>query len=804
MNKNIILLSFFTILFTFFSTSLMAQNPVEGFVYNATNKEPVEYATIAVLTKDSTYVSGTVTNESGYFSLNVNKNDSYLLRVNCIGFKPSITNISVLGEVATKIELEENITELTEVSVIGQSPPIVNLGERVIVNVDSYTNTAGKSTVDVLKILPGITAERESFYLMGKSITVYINDKPSRLLGKDLTNYLSSLQGNQIDKVELLLNPTAKYDAGYNGAVINIKLKKNETLGLKGTIGSTTAAWGKDKYTMPTLNLNYRINNLNLYGGYTFLFNKFENKLEYEREFADITNPVRYDEKGRLKGLMRYHSYNLGLDYTLSQKHEVGFLFKGINNNTGKPNSVITKINDIGSNVIDSIMYSPIDTNSKSHNYQGNVNYRWKIDSVTTLNADINYMNVKNDSEQYIPVFYYLSDHKTEIRNQNGNGQAVDYSMSLWSGKIDFSHTILHDANLNIGFKYDRVKRNNDLIAYLNNNGVWDENTTQSNEFTYRENIYAGYFSFDKPIEKFYLSAGLRWELTKQEGFQFKNNESFDKTYNDWFPSLSLQYNVRKNQTIMMSYTRKTSRPAFSVMNPFQFYTSPSTFQVGNPDLKPSYQNSISLRYTLNRASLTLLYSSEDDMVVQEASQDDITKVLGYRYINFGSTKFYQASAYYPQKILGWWSVSLNATGGYKKFESLLNGDNFNKKFWYYNGSFYNTLNFGKGWSGDMYFSITSQRWSTATNMKLRGYMDASVTKSLWNDRASVSLAIEDPFKWSTFRSTYKFQNINERTKEVLNTRMVKVSFLYKFGSSKIQNKRNRSTGVEDIQQRIN
>lgn len=804
MNKNIVLLFFFTILFSLFSSSLIAQTKVEGFVYNGTNKEPLEYATIAVLTKDSAYVSGTVTSESGYFTLNVNKNDSYLLRVNCIGFKPSIISINAFDKVSTKIELEENITELGEVSVNGQRPPIVNKGESVIVNIDSYTNTAGKSTVDVLKILPGITAERGSFYLMGKSITVYINDKPSRLSGKDLTNYLSSLQGNQIDKVELLLNPTAKYDAGYNGAVVNIKLKKNETLGLRGTISNTTAAWGKDKYTMPALNLNYRINNLNLYGGYTFLFNKFENKLEYERQFSEIIHPVRYDEKGRLNGTMRYHSYNLGLDYTLSQKHEFGLLFKGINNNTGKPNNVLTKINNIGSNVIDSITYSPIDTRSKSHNYQGNLNYRWKIDSVTTLNADINYMNVKNDDEQYIPVFYYLSDHKTEIRNQDGNGQAVDYTMNLWSGKLDFSRTILNNANLNIGFKYDKVKRNNDLTAYMNDNGIWNENTTQSNEFTYRENIYAGYFSFDKPIEKFYLSVGLRWELTKQEGLQSKNNESFDKTYNDWFPSLSLQYNLRKNQTIMMSYTRKISRPAYSVMNPFKFYTSPSTFQTGNPDLKPSYQNSVSLRYTLNRASLTLLYSSENDMVVHEASQDDVTKVLGYRYINFGSTKFYQASVYYPQKILGWWSVFLNATGGYKEFKSLLNGDNFDKKFWYYNGSVYNTFKFGKGWSGDTYFIITSKRWSTATNMKLRGYMEASVSKSLWNNRASVSLAIEDPFKWSTFKSTYKFQNINEKTKEVLNTRKIKISLLYKFGSSKIQNKRNRSTGIEDIQQRIN
>lgn len=783
---------------------LTAQSKIEGYVHNNRTNEPIEYATIALLSQDSTYISGSVTNETGYFKIDLKTNGSYIIRVNCVGYIPFVAKVEANKNTSINIQLEENINELQEVAVIGKRPPITNLGERVIVNIDSYTNTAGKSTVDVLKILPGITAERESFYLMGKSITVYINDRPSRLSGKDLINYLSSLQGSQIDKVELLLNPTAKYDAGYSGAIVNIKLKKNETQGLNGSIGNSTGAWGKDKYTVPSATLNYRVNNLNIYGGYTFLLNKFVNKLEYERNFFNTSPPLQYNENGRLNAIMRYHSYNVGLDYSISPKHNIGVLFKGINNNTDKPNNVLTKINNIGRNVIDSIMYSPINTKNKSHNYQGNINYKWAIDSVTTLSADGNYMNANNNDDQYIPIFHYLGHNKTEYRNQSGNGQSVDYTMNLWSGKLDFSRTILSDAEINIGFKYDKIKRNNDLKAYINNKGTWEENKPQSNEFTYKENIFAGYVTFEKPINKFYLTGGLRWELTKQEGHQVINNDSFDKKYNDWFPSLSLQYNIKKNQSVMVSYTRKISRPSFSLINPFKFFTSPLTYQEGNPDLKPSYQNSIIFRYALKRASLTLLYFSEDDMVVQQASQDDISKILGYKYINFGSNKFYQASIYYPIKITGWWSTSLNATVGYKQLESLLNGDNYTKNFWYYNGSLYNTYGIGKGWSADMYLSITSQRWVTASNIKLRGYMDASVTKSLWNDMASVSLAIEDPFRWSKFRSTYKFQNINERTKEIINSRTVKISFLYKFGSTKIKGKRNRSTGIEDIQQRVN
>jgi len=804
MNRKITTLIFFSFLFSSFY--VRGQKGIEGKIFDSKDNVPIEYATVTLFSIDSVYLSGAITDDSGYFKIPVNADiENYILSVSCLGYEKKYQNINLKTDSLISVVLDKNIKDLNEVTIIGKKSPIQNIGEKIVVNVSSYMNPSGKNTVDVLKVLPGITFENESLYLMGKSITVYINDRPSNMTGKDLFNYLSSLQGGQIEKVELLLNPTAKYDAGYSGAIVNIKLKKNETLGLNGSVSNTAAAWGENKYIMPSINLNYRSGKLNLYGGYTFLYNEFQNIIEYERKYRTIDIPLQYNEKGIYNGTMPYHSYNIGLDYSITDKHQLGILLKGTNDKSNQDNDTWTRIRNIGSENIDSLFFSPIQMNQTRNNYQGNINYTWKMDTTgTQLSADLNYMNQGSKNKQLIPIFYYLPNMQTTYRDETGFGQNVNQNMELWSGKIDYERKILNDGEINAGLKYDKIKRNNHITVFNKNNGIWTEDETQNNVFNYNENIYAAYLIFNKTLNKFYLSAGMRWELTHQKGKQEANNEKFDRDYNDWFPSASVQYNMKNSQSIMLSYNRKISRPAFSVMNPFMFYTSPQTYQIGNPELKPSYNNSVSMRYAKNRASLTLLYSSVKNQAVQEAFQDDETKILGYRYINFGSAKLFQASVYYPIQLIKWWSASLNVSGSYNNIESLLNNDNFKKDFFSYNASLYNTFQLTKGLSADLFLLFLSNRWSTATHIEPRGHAEASITKELWNDKASISLGIVDPFRWSTFRSSYIFQNIDEKTKEINNARIIKLSFTYKFGSNKIKKSQNRNTGIEDIQQRIN
>ncbi|MBP1619164.1 MAG: TonB-dependent receptor [Bacteroidetes bacterium] len=790
----------------FFTITSHAQTILTGRISDIDTRKTVEFATLRLLTQDSAYINSCLTDSLGRFSMNINNSSGkYLLSVSCLGYKPVCQSLELKQDKAINIGLEKDMNVLGEVFVVGKKNPITNQGEKMIVNVDSYMNTSGKNSLDVLRVLPGITKERESLSLMGKTITVYINNKPSRMSGKELTDYLSTLQGSQIEDVELILNPGSEYDAGNSGSIVNIKLKKNKSGGLDGTFSNSVAAWGRNKYEMPSISLNCRRDRLKIHGKYSFLINKFENIIEYIRKYENIDPALLYKEKGELEGLTRYHSFNLGLDYSLSKRHEIGVLLQGINNNTNTPNNTRTTISKIDQSIVDSVIYSPIGKTLKLHNYQANINDHLQIDSIGSfLDIDINYMNINNKNTQFIPCYYYLSDYKTEYKDQNGNGQYVVQKMKLWSGKADLNKKIQKNTNLMLGLKYDAINRNNDLTAFTNTLGEWSEATSGKNIFDYDEHIYASYIKIDRKLSNYYLSAGIRWELTRQEGKQKVDNASFEKHYNDWFPSFSAQYNIDKTQNLSIGYNRKIMRPSFSMMNPFKFYTSPQTYQVGNTDLAPNYIHSLSLKYIKSRASVTLLYNSTKGEAVQEAFIDtDNPKVVGYRYVNWGSTDSYQISLYFPINVWRWWSVSLNGTSGYRKTSSLLNGDPFTKNYAFFNGSLYNSFVISHTISADLYASLNTSRWMTATLIKPSGYMSMSVTKELWQSKASITLGVDDPFRWSTFRSQYVYQNINEQAKEINNARMINLRFKYKFGSSKIKKNRNRNTGIEDVQQRL-
>lgn len=790
------LLILFTLLYC---QNILSQYSVNGMIKDSDSKLPLEYATISLHQIDSTFITGTITDSMGHFSFNKLESSDYLIRCSMIGYSLKWVKVNSANKFI-EIEMQSSANELKEVSIIARRPPIQNKGERMVINIDSYISTKGKNTMDVLRILPGIISERESFTLMGKAVTVYINDKPSNLSGTDLTNYLSTLSSDQIDKVELIANPSARFDAGYDGAIINIKLKKDASLGYNGSISNTIAAWGKNRYETPSMNLNYRSKNINVYGGYSYMHSQGNNIIDYTRRYKSLDIPVQYDENGNFKMRMNYHSYNAGIDYTISNKHELGLLIKGSVNNYKNPNNTNTEIRKIGFDKVDSLIVSPIDMKIKSYNNQINLLHKWNIDTMgTTLNTNMNYMNINSKNVQRIPLYYKYPDG-ANIREPNGSGQDVRQDMNLWTAKIDFHRSFLNDGNIDAGIKYDNIRRVNDLFALNYINELWTENSVQSNNYNYKEQIFAAYFNLEKSLGRFYLSVGLRGENTTQKGLQNANNESFKKDYFDLFPSAFAQYNLNDIQSITLSYNRKIARPSFSMMNPFRFFTSPQTYQEGNPDLRPNYISSYSLKYSRKQSYIDFQYIYSKGQFVQEASQDDETKILGYYYINFGSISRYRLSFYYPIQILNWWKISLNGSVNYNSNKSFLNGENFTKNYWSYSGSVYNTFTLTKMLSADIYCSLNSDSWYSTLHIKRRGYLEASITQQL--GKVNISIGVSDPFRWNTFRSENIYRNIDERTKEINNARTVKISFQYKFGSDKIKKNRFRSTGVEDIQNR--
>lgn len=784
-----------------FSQSIYCQSKVEGIIKDFTNNTPLPYVTVSLFTRDSVFITGTTTNDSGsFYFINLDK-ESYLIRCSYVGYKEQWVVLNKIQANPLEIRMSQETTELSEVTVTGNRPAITNKGERLIVNLNSFMNTAGKNSIDVLRLLPGTTLERESLNLMGKNVAVYIDGRPSHMSGAVLMNYLSSLQGDQIDKVELIANPSAQFEAGFSGAIINIILKKDKSLGFNASLGVSSGAGDGSSYVIPNLNFNYKTNKINILGMYSFMYNDFISKLDYTRKYHNLLIPVQYDEHGNLDGLAKQHSYSIGVDYSISPKHVLGFLIKGNTSKTGLPNYAETKISNMDSDKVDSLIVSPITTDRNYNNMQFNLNYKWIIDDIgSTISSDLNYMQTNSKNEQLIPMSYY-DNLGNEIRPQNGNGQNVHQDMNLWSAKIDYHRKFWIDGVIDAGIKYDNVERTNDLVSLQNNSGNWTENNTQSNRFEYSERIAGIYMIANKKFGRFTFNSGIRGEFTQQKGNQITNNESFANKYFDLFPSLSIQADLTNHQSLTFAYSRKLSRPSFMMLNPFKFYTSPQTFQVGNPKLSPNYYETFSVQYLKKQFNLTFQYLFDDRGFGRDAIQNDQTKELGYHYINMGINRRYRLSAFLPVRLFSWWRLNLNASITYNYLNTTLNKEVFKKHSWVTNGSINNTFDFGKGLSAQLYAMVYSDRWDVATHIKPAGYMEASIQQELWKGKGYVTLGVTDPLRWSVFRSTYQYQNIDESAREIMNSRSIKVSFRYNFGIGGSNNTK-RKTGVEETESR--
>lgn len=788
------------------STLINAQNKVMGVVRDAVDESPLQYATISFYSPDSLFLSGTVSGKDGHFIVDQQATISCQIQVSMVGYKTLRSNITASNSAALTFFLEPDITQLNEILIEAKRKAIANTVEQMIVDVGAYMPIAGKNAIDVLRVLPGVMIDKDAINLMGKMAVVFIDGRPANISGAELTNYLSSLRGDQIDKVELIENPSARYDAGYNGAIINIKLKKDASLGLNGSIGLDVGGLDGNANVTPDLNFNYRTKKINIYGSYSYTYNDYINILDYNRKYNYAKAPVQYDEHSKLNGITHYHAYHVGMDYFLSNRHLVGVMLKGTSNHSNVPNQTKTLIHDIGSTTIDSIINSPIKTNSNIYNNQVNLNYKWTIDSIgTVLNADINYMHLYNKDDQFIPKQYFYTDGTT-MRTEDGNGLSVKQKMSLWTAKIDFQSRFWHDGQLQIGVKYDGIDRSNNLYAFINNDGTWSENEIQSNYFNYEECISAAYISANKTIWDFHLNVGVRGEYTHQKGDQLTTGQKFVKSYSGLFPSLSAQYNLNaeKKRLLIFSYSRKILRPTFSMLNPFKLYTSPQTYQEGNPNLSPNNYNSYSLRYTEGQSVFTFQYLADKNRFVHVGVQNDDTKELGYYFINFGTNRRYRLSAYIPIHLFSWWSINANGSISYNNMQSLLNEDEFVKKYWYINGSINSNFLIHEGLTVQLSANGDSDRWYTALKIKSSGYLTASIQQTLWRKKATIALSVNDPFRWNTFHSSYQFQNIDEKTREINNARSITINFRYNFGSEKIKSNRSRNTGVEDVQNRMN
>lgn len=782
---------------------------ISGKITDATGK-PQEFVNVMLMhIPDSTMKKGAVTETDGSFSLDHIDAGRYYINASFVGFKNSSTktfsfdakNDLVIETIALK-NLEE---ELKTVTITTRKPTFEVKPDRIVFNVDASPSATGLNGLELLRRSPAVTIDKdENIVLKGKNnVAIWINGKPSPLSGTDLAAFLKSLLSDDIEAIEIISNPGAKFDAAGTGGIINIKLKKNRKIGTNGNV-SIGLQQGITPKGDASINLNYRDNKINVFGSYSHSRGIYHNDL-----FLKTTNgDTLYNQTGGQFNERINNNGKIGADFFINSKNTLGFIMNGgySDNNFAASNTTI--ISRILTGKTDSILSANSINSGNNSNINYNVNYRFADTSGHEFGMDADYGNFKNHTNSYLPNFYtdergkplsFKIGRSNTPTNIDIKTLKADYEQKLGKGKIGF------------GAKYSNVITDNKLDYYnvINNEDIL--NIDRTNNFVYNEQVTAAYVNWNQNFGKYGVQMGLRAENTHSLGvltaMKTVNDQNVERNYLNFFPSVAFSFTKNENNAFNLTYRHSIDRPDYKSLNPFEYQLSELVYEKGNPFLKPQYSHSFDLTYTYHQAAtIGIGYARTNDYSTQVTEDTTINNV--YRFFvkqeNLAKLDHYYLSIQSPLPINKWWNGFANLWLNY----DVVNADlgkgkiiNFARP----EAGIYTqqTFTLGKGWTAEANgFFSSGGFWGTFIN-KPQGSMGLAVQKKFWDGDGSLKLAFDDVFHTSNWRAVSALGNLKIDGGGTWEGQRLKLNFSYRFGSKQIKGARNHETGIEAEKKRV-
>ena len=681
--------------------------------------------------------------------------------------------------------------------------------DRTVVNVGALLSNTGANALEVLEKAPGVIVDGNgTISFKGKSgVLVLIDDKPTYLSAANLATYLRSLPSSSLEKIELMDNPPARYDAAGNAGVINIRTKKSTLVGLNGT---ASASYGQAIYgqTNESLNLNYRVGKINIFANVAYSYRKSWRRLDIDRNYFNAT--------GDLSSSFRQSSYfrpsnsspnlKLGMDYSLSPQTTWGIVLTGslsprkdespvfsfLYDQGGKPDSSITALNT---------------THSTFSNGGVNLNYNHRFDSAgKSISFDLDYVHYHSGSDQaFLNNTLYPDGSPKDSQTILDSLPSI---ITIYSAKMDYTLPLKGKAKLEAGVKSSYVSTDNtaDYFNVFNNISMIDTNNT--NRFLYKENINAAYINYNKSWSRFSLQAGLRVENTNAWGHQLGNvvkpDSSFSNHYSNLFPTAYLSYklNEKGNDLLILSYGRRIGRPFYQDLNPFITLLDKFTYFAGNPFLKPQFSGNYKLSYSYkNFLTVALQYNKTTDVQTETIEQSGPLFIS--RTGNIGERINYGLSINAGRQATPWWSFNIYSEVFSNTFKGALYTGYLDRSAVYCLVNATNQFTLPKGWSTELGGIYISRRVNGQFINNATWLINAGLQKKVLHNKGAVRLNVRDIFH--TFSSSGVIDNIPNATanyRNYLDSQVATISFSYTFGK---QNNavRKRNVGSESEQGRV-
>ncbi len=762
------------------------------------NNEGIFFANVVLYNAvDSSIVKAVSTDEGGAYSFKNIEDGNYYIEASMLSFtNERISNIQIPGYAGrTNFILREDASLLETVTIKARKPLLEQKADRLVVNVAENLTSINGNLLDVMKKVPGMLVINDRLSMAGQSnVTILINGKSTRYM--DVQSLLQEMPGDNIEKVEVIHQPGAEFEASGSGPIINIILKKNVFLGTNGTARAGIEKNHIWKYN-GGVSLSHHQGKLNIQTGLGYNQNAYREIFTLKRSVgSDI-----YDQRTVEPADPRSYRANLTLDYDLSDRQRIG-----VGNRFVRSDAEFTTTSTTNIDFLTADDYTLVTDNVQKRDwtfYSINPYYGFDIDTAgQKLNLDVNIARFKINSANEL-----MNSNTSEDVVFLGQRYEQPGDTKIFAAKLDYTKPLSDALVLKTGLKYSLADLDNNLSAFDEdgNSGAWVINTLQSNHYQFTEDISAAYGKLDWKFGEWNGTAGLRYEKSVSEGYSVTLDSTLDRTIEKLFPSLSASRKLVGPLAANIAYSYRIDRPRYSTLNPFVYYYDPFTYEKGNPNLRPELTHSTKFSISADgQPFFNLEYKRSKDVTVQVTEQDDDTGEANRVSINMDSRQIFDGSLFFPMDIVpgvagGYAGVIVN----YLKFDSQYLGLEFNPSKWSttvvvqaeFNLPWEINASAGGWYNSGVREGIIDSEWLYGTNI--------GFSKKFWDNNAKFSIGAEDLLNrfWD---GRVDFANMDLDIHTEWYAPQINAQFSYKFGNRHIKNKKRLGGGANEEVRRAN
>lgn len=794
------------ILFLVFNINFLfaQETKLTGTIAAKNNKEKLAFATVSVFNaQNNTFLKFATTDEKGHYEILFNT-PSFYIQVELLSYKTFKSEINTAKKAIQNQDfyLEEDSVALNEVVIMQNKSAIKLSKDKMIVDVEKAGLGIGNDGLETLAKLPGVRLDKdENVVFRGNAnLQIMIDGKPSLLTGEELKQYLKTMDGTNIKTVEIIANPSAKYDASGTAGIFNIILKKSAATGLTGNV-KTSIGYAEFIKNYNGINLYNNTDKWNLKFGLNYNYSESANHRTIEQTVVNPFLTTVLKQKNDWLPISNSYSGNFGSAHKLNTNATIG---ASANYSVYKSDELTNGRTEEFDNSIYN-HYTILKTQNEilNNTLTSTVFYNFATDSLDTkLDAQINYANYQNESDRITSNSYFRA-----ITNDNyKNNEFVKYqnptNFNIISAKVDFEKKINKAFSIETGSKYSYV--NNDYTIVLqdqNAQGDYVVNPNRSNRLIYKESILSGYGIANFTKGKLEFQAGLRAEYINYNATSVTSNTKNKDQYLSLFPSFSINANLESNQ-FKFSYSRRIQRPRYLYLNPYYEYIDTYNVSVGNPNLTPQFTDAFELVWiNKQKTSISLFANFSTDEMYQIIDYNKDTKITTLYYDNIGSSKSIGLSYNTSWTLKKWWEAQVSSEVSFGQAKSDLEGYKFDNSGISYTAGINQSFTLTKDWSATWNSFYSKNGDYGNTSFKPSYDMSFGMRKDFLNNKLRLNLSAQNVLKKSQWIQTTKQDNVTTNWVNRWETRKVTVSLTYSFGSAK--KKEVKEADLNDEQNRL-